>query len=114
MITGPVCMSVCLSVCLSVCWLAAHRNPTAAWILLMAYCGLAWDLKEGCSKDDPERCVTMGTFHYRYRFPSEVRSWPACLLLGPCRLRMALMARRLDHTAGRHCHLHGCWRHGCC
>lgn len=48
-----------------------YWNPTAAWILLMAYCGLAWDLKEGCSKDDPERCVTMGTFHYRYRFPSE-------------------------------------------
>ena len=34
-----------------------YWNPAHAFILLMAYLGLAYNLKVGCDKDDPDREV---------------------------------------------------------
>lgn len=48
-----------------------YWNPTAAFILAMAYLGQAYNLKEGCKADDPDCAVSVAGFHYKYRFPDE-------------------------------------------
>ena len=48
-----------------------YWNPTAAFILLMGYCGQAYNLKEGCASDDLDCTVSIGEFNYKFRFPDK-------------------------------------------
>lgn len=36
-----------------------YWNPAHAWILLMAYLGLAYNLKVGCEEKDPEKAISV-------------------------------------------------------
>jgi hypothetical protein len=70
---------------------ALCRNPTHAFILLCAYLGLAYNLKQGCSKSDAD--VSIGTFHYKYRFPNDV-----CAAGTRMRARVRCAALRVKST----------------